>query len=93
MNRRNISLALIIVASVIISAYTGSIQDDEIELTCTKKHSASNTCHYNFTINGMQYRYLDNGCKGKKEDIIKKAKAGKLGLAKDWKLPCPEKKD
>ena len=69
------------------------IPEDEVELTCVKKQMASQTCHYNFMINGIRYRFIDNGCKAKKEDIIKKAKAGKLALAKDWKIECEAKKD
>ncbi len=68
-------------------------RSEEVELVCVKKQMASQTCHYNFTINGIRYRFIDNGCKAKKEDIIKKAKAGKLALAKDWKIDCEEKKD
>jgi len=67
--------------------------EDEVELTCVKKQMSTQTCHYNFTINGIRYRFIDNGCKAKKEDIIKKAKAGKLALAKDWKIDCEAKKD
>lgn len=65
---------------------------EEVELTCVKKQMATQTCHYNFTINGIRYRFIDNGCKSKKEDILKKAKEGKLALAKDWKIDCEVKK-
>ena len=65
---------------------------EEVELVCVKKHNASQTCHYNFQINGINYRYLDNGCKGKRDSILKKAKEGKLALAKDWKVDCHPKK-
>ena len=41
----------------------------------------------------MNYRYIDVDCKGKKDEILKKAKEGKLGLAKDWKIACPEPKE
>lgn len=57
-------------------------------LACMKKHNASNSCHYNFTINGINYRYIDSGCKIKRDEILKRAKEGKLGLAKDWKVVC-----
>jgi len=63
-----------------------------ITLECIKRHHASNTCHYNFLVNGIQHRYIDNGCKGKKNDIVKKVQVGKLALAKEWKIECPEKK-
>lgn len=65
---------------------------DDVELVCVKTHKASNTCHYNFRIAGLNYSYLDNGCKGKRETILKKANHGKLALAKEWKIPCPEPK-
>jgi hypothetical protein len=61
---------------------------EEVELICTRKNSASNTCYYNFKINGVNYRYTDVGCKGKKEELVKKAQHGKLGLARDWKVEC-----
>lgn len=64
----------------------------EIDLECVKRIHATRTCHYNFLVDGIPHRYLDQGCKEKKEDIIKKAKAGKLALAKEWKIDCPEKK-
>lgn len=70
-----------------------SFPNEEVELTCVKKQMATQTCHYNFTINGIRYRFIDNGCKGKKDDILKKAKDGKLALAKDWKIDCEVKKD
>jgi hypothetical protein len=71
------------------------IQGDNVNFSCLKKHKASNTCHFNFVIDGAKFRFVDNGCKfeRKKEDIIKKAKAGNLALAKDWKINCPEVKD
>ena len=71
---------------------TTSRTSEEVELTCVKKQMATQTCHYNFTINGIRYRFIDNGCKGKKDDIVKKAKEGKLALAKDWKIDCEPKK-
>ena len=84
---------LAVVSAFILSAHgKKNLIREEIELVCTKKHSTSNSCHYNFRIGGMNYRFIDVGCKGKKDDIIKKAKEGKLGLAKDWKIDCPEQK-
>jgi len=88
-----LSTTIICVFAIILAAFNKPTIQEEVELTCTKRHSTSNTCHYNFKINGINYRYMDIGCKGKKEDIIKKAKEGKLGLAKEWKIPCPEPKE
>jgi hypothetical protein len=69
-------------------------QDDSVEFICMKKHAASKTCHYNFKVDGAKFRYLDIGCKFKKtEDVIKKAKAGEIALAKEWKIECPEPKE
>ncbi len=65
--------------------------EDEVELVCVRKQMAINVCHYNFLINGMPYRYLDNGCRENRESVIKKAREGKLALAKDWKIDCPGK--
>ena len=85
-------VTLLLIAAFILSAHGNrNFVREEIELVCTKRHSTSNTCHYNFKINGMNYRYIDVDCKGKKDEIIENVKAGKLGLAKDWKIPCPEK--
>lgn len=65
----------------------------EIKFECLKRQHSTRMCHYNFTVDGIPHRYIDYGCKEKKEEIIKKVKAGKLALAKDWKIECPEKKD
>lgn len=64
----------------------------EVKLECVKRQHATRTCHYNFLINDVPYHFIDNGCKSKKEDIVKKAETGKLALAKDWKIECHPKK-
>jgi len=87
------SFSLIIIAALTLTAFSRKDKAEELELVCTKRHSTSNTCHYNFKINGMNYRFVDIGCKGKKDEILKKAKEGELGLAKEWKIPCPEPKE
>jgi hypothetical protein len=70
-------------------------QDEEIEFVCHKMHKATNTCHFNFIINGAKYRHVDMGCKftNKKDDLIEKVKAGTVALARDWKIECPEPKE
>jgi hypothetical protein len=82
--------------AVIVAVATGftPIQEDHVVFSCLKKIKASNTCHFNFIVDGQKFRYVDSGCKSekKKEEIIKKAKAGELALAKDWKIDCPEVK-
>lgn len=87
------SSILIFAIAIVVSGFTKTEIQEEVELICTKKHSTSNTCHYNFKIGGINYRYMDVGCKGKKDEIIRKAREGKLGLAKEWKIPCPEPKE
>jgi hypothetical protein len=79
---------------IIASAFTHDVQDNNIEFICLKTHKASNTCHFNFKVDGANYRYVDVGCKyGKKqEELVKKVKDGSLFLAKDWKIDCPEPK-
>ena len=79
----------ILMVSVIFWSGASSFKVEEtVSLACVKKHNASNSCHYNFTIEGVNYRYIDFGCKGKRDVILKKAQEGKLGLAKDWKIVC-----
>ena len=70
-------------------------QSERVEFVCLKTHKATNTCHYNFKVDGAKYRYVDAGCKmaKKKDEIIKKARDGRLGLARDWKIECPESKN
>jgi len=83
---------IIIVAAFVFSGFVRPVIQDEVELVCVKTHKASNTCYYNFKIGGINYSYKDNGCKEKRETIIKKANHGKLALVKEWKIPCPEPK-
>jgi len=69
---------------------SSSYQDETVEFACLRTHKATNTCHFNFVINGARYRYLDIGCKynKKRDEVVKKAKAGTLALARDWKIEC-----
>ena len=70
-------------------------QSSNIEFVCLKTHKATNTCHFNFTVDGARYRYLDMGCKysRKKDELIRKVKEGSLALAKDWKIECQVPKE
>ena len=81
--------------AIIFSSSASRYQGDNIEFVCLKTHKATNTCHFNFVINGAKYRHVDMGCKfsKKQEDLIKKVKEGSLALAKDWKIDCPEPKE
>lgn len=67
-------------------------QSERVEFVCMKTHKASNTCYFNFKVDGAKYHYTDAGCKKakKKDDLIKKAKDGRLGLARDWKIECQQ---
>jgi hypothetical protein len=86
-------LRLVFVLGVIIlSAGFTPDQGDNIEFTCMKMHKATNTCYFNFKVDGAKYKYVDMGCKfsKKKDEAIKKVKDGTLALSKDWKIECPE---
>lgn len=82
-----------ILVALMLTSFSKTVKHrEEVELVCVKRHSTSNTCHYNFKIGGANYRFMDVGCKGKKDTIVKKANEGELGLAKDWKIVCTEAK-
>jgi hypothetical protein len=57
-----------------------------------KNHKATNTCYYNFRVNGIPYHFRDIGCKRKKDTVIDEVGEGVLGLSREWKIPCPEPK-
>jgi hypothetical protein len=78
----------------VLQAGFTSRHQENVEFVCMKTHKASNTCHFNFKIDGAKFRYVDIGCKYSKktEEIIEKAKAGTIALSKDWKIECPEPK-
>src|SRR5687767_10323316 len=86
---------LSVVLLVFLSSSSVKYQDEGIEFVCHKTHKATNTCHFNFIINGAKYRHVDIGCKftKKQEELIKKVKEGSLALARDWKIDCPEAKE
>lgn len=65
--------------------------ESDVEFVCLKTNKASNTCYFNFKIDGIKYMYVDPGCKrAKKRDVlIQKVKDGKLALSRDWKIDCP----
>ena len=54
---------LSVVLLIIFSAGSSKYQNENVEFVCYKTHKASNTCHYNFIINGAKYRHVDIGCK------------------------------
>lgn len=67
---------------------------NDIQFVCMKTHKASNSCHFNFKVDGANFRYVDIGCKysKKKDDLVKKVEEGSIFLAKEWKISCPEPK-
>jgi hypothetical protein len=86
------STQLVLLLACMLLVGSGTKTHTEVKLICIKRQHATRTCHYNFMVDGLPYRYIDNGCKGKKDDIVKKAESGKLGLARDWKIECHVKK-
>jgi hypothetical protein len=86
-------ILLFFMSFILLTGFTPE-QGDNVEFVCIKTHKASNTCYFNFKVDGGKYSYTDIGCKKtkKKEETIKQAKEGKLALAKDWKIDCPEAK-
>lgn len=78
----------------VFSSASGTRSVEDIQFVCLKTHKASNSCHFNFKVDGAKYRYVDQGCRYSKktDDLIKKVQAGELFLAKDWKIECPEPK-
>jgi hypothetical protein len=80
-------------ACVALTGFTPRHQEN-IEFICMKMHKASNTCHFNFKVDGAKFRYVDIGCKYSKktDELIEKVKAGTIALSKDWKMECPEPK-
>lgn len=92
MKLRAISSILLL---VLFSSSSYRYQGENIEFICHKTHKATNTCHFNFIINGAKYRHVDMGCKfsNKKDELIKKVKEGSAALAREWKIDCPEPKE
>jgi hypothetical protein len=74
-------------STVVLSGF--STRQSNAEFVCQKILKAKNECHYNFLVDGGKFRYVDIGCKRKKEDVLEKVKAGEIPLAKDWKIECP----
>lgn len=90
----NYTAVLSLFLITLISAGSTDFQGDNIEFVCMKNHKATNTCHFNFIIDGGKFRHVDMGCKfgKKKEELIKKVKEGTAALAREWKIDCPEAK-
>jgi len=84
--KKIITLALLF---SVVALFGFSVQQENTEFVCSKTLKAKNECHYNFLVDGGKFRFVDIGCKKKKEDVIKKVTEGTLPLAKDWKIECP----
>jgi hypothetical protein len=87
--KRGISFSMIL---MMVGLFGFSNRQENTEFVCSKTLKAKNECHYNFLVDGGKFRFVDIGCKRKKDDVIEKAKAGDLPLAKDWKIECPAPK-
>ncbi|MFD0998886.1 hypothetical protein ACFQ21_06185 [Ohtaekwangia kribbensis] len=85
----------ILLSFIALTGFRNYYQGENIEFSCMKTHKASNTCHFNFKVDGAKYRYVDIGCKfsSKRDEVIKKAKEGTIALSRDWKIECPEPKE
>lgn len=84
--KKILSVSFILFVAVLCSF---SVRQSNTEFVCQKVLKAKNECHYNFLVDGAKYRYVDIGCRKKKEDVLKKVQAGEIPLAKDWKIECP----
>ena len=90
---KNLVVWFCLLAFVALSGFTPAQSD--VQFICLKTHKASNTCHFNFKVDGAKYRYVDIGCKYSKkvEELVNKVKDGTIYLSKDWKIECPEPKE
>jgi len=91
----NYTVVLSLLLITLVSPGAPDYQGENIEFVCLKTHKATNTCHFNFIVDGAKFRHVDMGCKfsKKKEELIKKVKEGTAALARDWKIDCPERKE
>lgn len=61
---------------------------DQVELVCLKKKKATNTCYYNFMVNGIRHNFYDAGCHYPKKKVIEKVEEGTIALAREWIVEC-----
>ncbi len=85
---------ILAILAIIVSSSGAPMLQSNVEFVCLKTHKASNTCYFNFKVDGAKYTYVDKGCKKtkNKEQTITKVKEGDLALSRDWKIECPEPK-
>lgn len=77
-----------LIAFVLICYSSALAPADQIELVCLKKQKATNTCHYNFKVNGIDHNFEDAGCRYSKDKVVQKVEEGTIALAREWKVPC-----
>jgi len=83
------TIGLLLCISLGFFSFTAEQQDDHIQFICKRKQTSTNRCHYNFKVDGAKFRYIDIGCKIKKQsELIEKVKSGDIALAKDWEIEC-----
>lgn len=67
---------------------SGNHKEEKPELICIRNNKSSNTCYYNFKIEGVKYHFRDIGCKYDKTKVLEKIEEGSIALAHDWKVSC-----
>ncbi|MEQ8424359.1 MAG: hypothetical protein RIA63_06595 [Cyclobacteriaceae bacterium] len=77
---------ILVAVAFLFSANT--VPDKRPELVCVKNSKSKNTCYYNFKIDGVEYQYMDVGCRYSRDKVLEKVEAGTIALGKDWKVPC-----
>lgn len=92
---KNIIVLLIVFVAFSGFTFTRETGFSSVEFICLKNVKNRNTCHFNFKIDGANYRYVDIGCKylKKRDKLIEKVQEGEIFLAKDWEIACPEPKE
>lgn len=80
-------LFLILVA-VAFSFSAKTVSDKRPELVCVKNSKSKNTCYYNFRIDGVEYQFMDIGCRYSRDKVLEKVEQGTIALGRDWKVPC-----
>ncbi len=72
--------AVLVLSACFIMPDEARFSDQEnIEFVCLKTHKASNTCHFNFTVDGANYCHcsiIGRKYAKKQQELIKKVKDG-----------------
>lgn len=84
-------LSCIVFCLTAFSLRPATPDDNRVQFVCMKKQMSTKTCHYNFLIDGARYRFVDLGCKFRdRGEVIDRARAGRIALAREWKIECPD---